>query len=207
MPKAPPSRAQAIESIPPKVRLHLDGAHTRIHAELCIQCPHNPAGCCAAPPAVAWTDIGRIASLAGIDFLLTELEHGRLKPSPLGLSIQRQPASSLMDRAMPARCIYLGPAGCTLGEHQRSATCNYYICEEALAEGGPVKTMKQAKRAHESLSAFYAQCDLELGQLVHSRHPDGPPWDRAFLVGLKEGFEQILRRIHPQLRDLFPPHT
>lgn len=202
MPGAPPKQPTQPQKSPPKIRLKLDGAHTRIHAELCAQCPHNAAGCCAAPPALAWTDIGRIASLSGIAFLLGELESGRLKPSPLGLAIQRQASGELSGISMPARCIYLSKTGCVLEEGQRSATCNYYVCEEALNEGGSAKNIKKTRLAYETLSTLYAQWDMELGKSVHSRYPQGPPWDRAFLMELKEAFERLCERDKAKLRKL-----
>src|SRR5262245_25470840 len=45
------------------IRLEVLGAHTHLHSTLCRRCPQGPAGCCAAPPAVAWADIGRISAL------------------------------------------------------------------------------------------------------------------------------------------------
>lgn len=205
MPGAPPKPPIQTQKFPSKIRLKLDGAHTRIHAELCTQCPHSAAGCCAAPPAVAWTDIGRIASLNGIAFLLIELESGRLRPSPLGLAIQRQAPGELSGISMPARCIYLSKTGCVLEEGQRSATCNYYVCEEALNEGGGPKHIQKTRRAYETLSALYAQWDIALGKSVHSRYPQGPPWDRAFLMELKEAFEELLKDHAGKLKKLMAP--
>ena len=43
------------------IRLELAGVHSLLLSPLCARCPHGRAGCCEAPPAVAWADIGRIA--------------------------------------------------------------------------------------------------------------------------------------------------
>ncbi|HYG60452.1 MAG TPA: hypothetical protein VD902_20465, partial [Symbiobacteriaceae bacterium] len=71
------------------IRLERIGEHTRIHSSLCYQCPHGPTGCCASPPGVDWSDIGRIVNLGGRDWLLEQLSAGNLRPGPRGLLLKR----------------------------------------------------------------------------------------------------------------------
>lgn len=110
------------------VHLVLLGPHTRVVAALCAACPLGPVGCCSSPPDLSWADIGRIASLGGVEWLIEEMGAGRLLKGPRGL---------LVDRVTPrgaemARCVYHAEMGCTVSTDRRSAACNYYVCREAL---------------------------------------------------------------------------
>jgi hypothetical protein len=174
------------------LRLDLVGVDSLLLSPLCRRCPQGRAGCCAAPPAVAWADIGRIVRLGGRDFLLCEVQEGRLVPSPRGLSIRRVPASD----GFPARCTYLGPGdrGCVLEPHQRSATCNYYLCEDAfvLAEEERDPLVAPARKAHDRIADLLGACDIELSALVQERFPEGPSWDAAFFDWIAAEFEKLL---------------
>lgn len=175
------------------LRLDLAGVNSLLLSPLCRRCPHGRAGCCAAPPAVAWADIGRIVRHGGRDFLLNEIRERRLLPSSRGLAVRRVPASD----EFPARCTYLGPGdrGCVLGPHQRSATCNYYLCDDAfvLAENEGEPNVGPAKRAHDHIAELLGVCDLDLSVRVSERFPAGPPWDEAFLDWLAGEFDVVLR--------------
>lgn len=184
------------------LRLELCGAHTHLHSTLCSHCPHGPAGCCAAPPAVAWADLGRIAGLGGAAWLLDEMRSGRLRPSPRGLAIQRVPPAEIDGRAFPGRCVYLGPRGCVIPPDRRSATCNYYLCDEALAHGGEAGEAGAARAAHEILVDRYGQWDQELACRVAAAWPGGPPWDAPFLEWLGRELDALLRRDRRALRTL-----
>lgn len=188
----------------PPIQIAPGGVHTRIHASLCTQCPHNKAGCCAAPPALAWADIGRIAHLGGADFLRNEMEQGRLSPSPLGLAIQRQPASEVLGVLFPPRCVYLGPRGCTLDEKHRSATCSFYVCEEALAVEGDRQRADKARDICEILTERFGAWDTELAREIAMQFPEGPPWTGVFFSWLQKRFEALLRRDQRKLRRLLP---
>ncbi|TKC99589.1 hypothetical protein [Polyangium fumosum] len=161
------------------IRLELAGVHTLLLSPLCARCPHGRAGCCEAPPAVAWADIGRIVSLGGRDFLLAEIHEGRLVPQTRGLSIRRAPPSG----PFPERCGYLGEAGCVLPPDRRSATCNYYLCDEAFAaaenEGDP--RVPRGRKMHDRLTTLFGRWDLELAEAIGARYPRGAPWDAEFL--------------------------
>jgi len=162
------------------IRVVRSGAHTLLLSPLCARCPQGRAGCCAAPPAVAWADIGRIVSLGGRDFLVEEIREGRLVPGPRGLSIRRVPPSG----DFPARCVYLGERGCVLSPDRRSATCNYYLCEDAFLEaereGAPL--VRRGRAATARLASLFGRWDLALAERIEARFPGGAlPWDADFL--------------------------
>ncbi|MRG93845.1 hypothetical protein [Polyangium spumosum] len=173
------------------VRLALAGVHSLVLSPLCARCPHGRAGCCEAPPAVAWADVGRIVLLGGRDFLLAEIREGRLAPQRRGLSIRRVPPSE----PLPERCVYLGPSGCVLPPDRRSATCNYYLCEEAFgvaaAAGDPGVRLGRAIR--DDLTAHFGRWDIELADRIRERYPEGPPWDGEFLGWLGAELALLVR--------------
>ncbi len=181
------------------LRVLHDGAHTRILSTLCTRCPQGSTGCCAAPPVVAWADLARIVVLGGRDWLLAELSAGRLHPCPRGLAIRRvkNEAADAFDAHAPKKCTYHGPEGCTVPEDRRSATCNYYVCDDAFAHhaseegrGEPSRTRK----LHDRLTMQYADWDLFVGARVLEAHPSGPKWDAAFLDALGEELREELQR-------------
>jgi len=195
------------------LHLTLAGADTLLLSTLCGRCPQGPAGCCASPPAVAFTDVGRIVRLGGSGWLMAEIAAGNLRPSPRGLAIRRAaPGESL-----PARCAYHGPKGCSIPHERRSATCNYYICDDAFAFGGEAEGRLEAtaaRRVHEALTAFYGQWDIKIAERVIARFPGGPPWDAAFLDWLGDQFDCAVAVAIPvtgaQITDLAakaPPET
>jgi hypothetical protein len=142
---------------------------------------------------VAWSDAGRIVTLGGLDFLLAELAAGNLAPSPRGLAIRRVEAS---DGAGPKRCTYHGPQGCTIPPDRRSATCNYYVCDDALAEAGAdhgAPDAPRARSARDTLEALYARWDGELAGRVATRWPRGAPWDAGFLGWLGDEYTRFAR--------------
>lgn len=181
-------------------RVELAGIDSLLLTPLCRRCPHGRAGCCAAPPAVAWTDIGRIVRLGGRDFLLAEMLAKRLVPSPRGLSIQRIAAND----DFPARCTYLSPTGCVLEPRRRSATCNYYVCDEAfvLAEEAGDPSVPSARIAHERIADLLGQCDIELSARVDARFPDKPSWDAAFLDWIAAQLDELLQGRRRELKRL-----
>ncbi len=182
------------------LHLELAAEHSLILSPVCARCPSGRVGCCASPPAVAWADIGRIASLGGSDFLLEQIRLGNLRPSRRGLSIRRLDAEEGED-AWPARCVYLGKRGCILSPDRRSATCNYYICDDALAEGDEPEA-ERARRVCEQLTEIYGTWDLEIQALVEERFPDGPAWDLPFLNWLGGALDIVCSRDRGALRDL-----
>lgn len=186
------------------IRLELLGAHTRIHATLCSRCPQGPAGCCASPPGVEWSDLGRIVSLGGTAWLLEQIAAGNLRPGGRALNIRRREA----DAAGPRRCVFHEGQGCTIAADRRSATCNFYVCDDALLQGGEARGDADAKAGREALDllmAIHGRWDQEIADQVRATWPDGPPWDAAFLAWLGEEYSRRQSRHRRALRSLSPP--
>lgn len=170
------------------IRLALAGAHTHLTSPLCARCPQGSTGCCAAPPVVAWADLGRIVSLGGRDWLLAEIAAGRLRPCPRGLAIDRVENPDAAATGWPRRCVYHGAKGCTIAPERRSATCNYYVCDDAFEHAERRGDPSVARRVHDRLTELYARWDLELAAQVGE-----PSWDAAFLDALGAAFERLAR--------------
>jgi hypothetical protein len=188
-PRAPLCSIRAVSI----VRLELLGEHTRLASALCERCPIGPTGCCASPPGVEWSDLGRIVSLGGRSFLLEQIEAGALRVGARGLLYTRVPPK---EGEGPLRCVYHGPRGCTIDPARRAATCNYYLCDDGFARGGEAEGDAAAiagRRALDSLVALYGQWDQALAKLVRARWPGGPPWDAAFLDWLGSEYQSLVR--------------
>jgi hypothetical protein len=176
------------------IRLDLLGADTHLHSSLCCRCPQGRAGCCASPPAIAWADIGRIVSLGGRDWLFDQMQEGNLIPGTRGLVIRRAEASEDEAGRWPRRCIYLGPIGCTIPAERRSATCNYYLCDDAFVhgEGATARSVvSSARRAHGTLTDFFGRLDLLIAERIE-QHFGTPPWDEAFLEWLGREYRHLV---------------
>lgn len=163
------------------IRLQLAGPHTRLDADLCGRCPQGVTGCCAAPPVVAWADLGRIVLLGGRDWLLAELAAARLYPCARGLALLRVDNPDAQATGRAKKCVHHGAGGCTIPSDRRSATCNYYVCDEAWQAAGSSSELRRARARQDRLTDDYARWDGVLGERVRARHPEGPPWGEAFL--------------------------
>ena len=187
------------------IRLELLGAHTRVHATLCRACPQGPAGCCASPPGVEWSDLGRIVSLGGAAWILEQLAAGNLKHGGRALNFSRREA----DAMGPKRCVFHEGQGCTIPADRRSATCNFYVCDDAFdragesagAEGGDVVA---GRKAVDRLMDLHGRWDLEIAARVQVRWPEGPQWDATLLAWLGEEYARLVRRERRALRSLMP---
>jgi hypothetical protein len=177
------------------VRLSLLGAHTRLFSTLCERCPIGPTGCCASPPGVEWSDLGRIVSLGGRAWILEQIAAGALRPGSRGLLIQRVAPRE----EATARCVYHGPEGCTIDPDRRAATCNYYLCDDALAHGGEregdehADLVGAARRALDTLTDLYGRWDLEIQAEIRRLWPAGPTWDADFLDWLGVEYRRLTR--------------
>lgn len=177
------------------MRLRVLGAHSLILTELCAACPFAEAGCCRAPPRIDWSDIGRIVSLGGRDWLLGEVAAGRLKRIARGLIYTRRKVRLRADGARDYACVYLAPGGCTLAPDKRAATCNYYACEESFARGG---AEGEAGRAlHAALVEAYTRWDEQLDAAVRALHPEGPSYDATFFDWLGARFDELVAASPP----------
>ncbi len=179
------------------VRLVVLGAHTELLTPLCARCPHSPAGCCISPPPVDWSDLGRIVSLGGRDWLLGELAAGRLVPTDFGARTKKARGRTGPDGPRVAKCVHHGPTGCTVPPSRRAATCNYYVCESAFDEGTRAElasdraTTERARRAHAALQSHYEALDAELGRRIRSQWPEPPAFDAPFLEALGAWFDEL----------------
>ncbi len=171
----------------PPVHLVLLGPHTRVVAALCAACPQGPTGCCTSPPDLSWTDIGRIASLGGVAWLVDEARSGRLLRGPRGLVVARIEAGG----AAETKCVYHGEQGCSIPPERRSAACNYYVCGDALAEAGPEATAVEAGSA--AWTAAYQIWDEILASEIGS-------WEQQATAEAHEG--QLLEGLGRRFREL-----
>lgn len=182
------------------LRLELAGPDTLLASPLCARCPQGSTGCCAGPPALAWSDLGRVVARGGRDWLISELSAGRLHPCARGLGIRRVENPDAAASGYAKKCVYHGPSGCTISPDRRSATCNYYLCDEAFAEAGEEKgdaDVLAARAVHDRLTALYAEQDEALAAWVRARFPEGPPWDAAFLDALGREHAALVARSAP----------
>jgi hypothetical protein len=127
---------------------------------------------------MALADVARIVTHHGRDWLLTELESGRLIAGEAWLILRRTDA-----------CGYLGPTGCTIAHERRPATCNFYVCESALDAGDDRKSSLRGQR--DLLEATYARWDHELEQLARERSPSSITFDAATLDFLGVSFQRL----------------
>jgi len=169
------------------LRLTLAGPHTKILSTLCAACPYSPAGCCVAPPRLDWSDIGRIVTLGGRDWLLEELAAKRLVVGERWLSILRTKRPLSPGGPREAACVYHGPTGCTIAHDRRSATCNYYVCDAGRAGDDEV----HARTVHDELVASFVAWDASITKRVAATWPEGPTFDAAFLDWLGTTFAEL----------------
>lgn len=156
----------------PPLRVLNSGADTIILTSLCSRCPHGPKGCCVVPPRLALADIARIVHHDGRAWLQGEVAAGRIVAK-----------GSFMILTRPAgACVYLGDEGCTITHEKRPATCNFYVCEQAV-DGGD-DTADAARQTRDRLERELAQRDADLLALLSQRAPNGIAFDEETLVFL-----------------------
>lgn len=187
------------------IRLELAGEHTRLHSTLCAACPHGTTGCCASPPGVDWSDIGRIVALGGRDWLLEQIAAGSLRSGERGLLLMRVENQEANAGIWPTKCVFHGPAGCTVTPERRAATCNYYICDDAFALGGEAQGEPAAvagREAHALLMSLYGRWDQELLAWIRSEWPRGIAWDTPFLEAVGAMYSRMVKRDRAELNRL-----
>ncbi|MCL2451033.1 MAG: hypothetical protein FWD17_18975 [Polyangiaceae bacterium] len=175
------------------IQLVIAGTDSRVVASACSACPHSPAGCCAGPPRFDWSDIGRVVARGGLEWLIREIAMGSVAPTAGGLAIRERRGLARRSGPRMAKCAFHGVDGCTLAPEQRPATCNYFLCEPALAAVGPAQRAEasRARALQTDLAERFARWDALLDAEVTARWPGGAPFDRAFLVWLGARFEEL----------------
>ena len=160
-----------------KLRLHLlsdprERGDTVLGSTLCARCPHSPAGCCVAPPRYDWSDLARVVRHGHGAWLRARIAAGDLRENEHGLTIHRPARRLTSAHGAPrlARCTFHdGHVGCTIEETQRPATCNYYLCDQALSDADDPGAGDAARRAHDELVADFVRRDAALGRTVRER--------------------------------------
>lgn len=169
---------------------------TVIGSTLCAACAYSPAGCCVAPPRMDWSDIARVVSHGGASWILDQIALGNLRAFDHGLSLRRV-KEKVGDANSPRiqKCVFHGPRGCTIAETHRPATCNYYVCDHAIADGE--KSVRgsglEATRAHDRLVGLFAAWDAAIRERIQTEWPSGPPFDGPFLEWLHQTFVDVQR--------------
>jgi hypothetical protein len=182
------------------IHLEIAGPHTRLCSSLCSECPQGNTGCCAGPPELDWADIGRVVALGGRDFLLAEIASGNLFAGGGGLQIRRVRKRTTSADPRRLRCVYHSSTGCSIDASLRSATCNYYLCEDAFVHGGVNRgdpSALAARATHASLREQFSRWNSLLADRVRSEHPEGPNWSPVFLDWLGAELEAIAGPMNP----------
>jgi hypothetical protein len=152
---------------------------------------------------VDWSDIGRIVTLGGRDWLLEQMAAGSLRTGVRGLLLKRVENQEPNAGVWPTKCVYHGPQGCTIAPDRRAATCNYYVCDDGFAWAGENQGEPAAvagREIHAVLMALYGRWDLEILAAVQERWPAGPPWDAAFLDWLGAEYRQKVGSARRELK-------
>lgn len=170
---------------------------TVLGSELCAQCPYSPAGCCVAPPRYDWSDLGRVVTHGGLEWLLARVADGSLRPVEHGYALTRVKRRVLPTHGSPrlAKCVFHdGASGCTIDPKQRPATCNFYLCDSALEsrrrrEGAEAEAL--ARRVHDELVGKFTRWDAELDARVRAEWPLAERVSAPFLSWLGAQFERL----------------
>lgn len=176
------------------IQIDPDGPHTRLCSSLCAACPFASAGCCTSPPEHDWSDVGRVVSLGGREWLLGEIAAGNLVPAARGLAVRRVRRRESLTAPREHKCVYHGARGCMIEPSRRPATCNYFLCDEAYVQGGEPRgepSALEARRLHRALIDRYTAYDRAIEARIREAFPESVTWDAAFLDWLGEEFQRL----------------
>lgn len=179
-----------------RLTLVIAGIDSVLGSELCATCPYSPAGCCVAPPRYDWSDLARVVRHGDTEWLLEGLAAGRLVPIEHGLALRREKKRVSAARTSPrlAKCTFHdGASGCTIAASRRPATCNIYLCDEALRLGEPASAADAARAEHDARVSDFVAWDRELEARVKAQW--APEWrfTREFFAWLAATFEEIAK--------------
>lgn len=194
------------------IEVDVRAEHTGLLSPLCMWCPHGATGCCASPPGFDWSDIGRVLTLGGRQWLKAQMAEGfilelqqRYDVPVRGLQLRRVANTAANSSAWPTKCVYHGEKGCTIHRDQRPATCNYYLCDQAYdmaAEGADA-----GREAQAILQTLFGRWDLEIADRVAAKWPHAIPWQTApdAIFDLVEAaYGKLVKRDRRELRPLQP---
>lgn len=85
-----------------------------------------------------------------------------------------------------AKCVYHGPSGCRIGGEARPAACNYYICSEALGDGGSA-----GRALHDDVARRLNALNASLARRIADDWPAGFAFDAAFVDWLGAEFAAL----------------
>lgn len=166
------------------------GPHTKLLSSLCAACPYSAAGCCVAPPRLDLSDVGRIVTLGGREWLLEEIAAKRLVVGERWLSVSRPKRPLVQGGPREAACVYHSATGCTIPHERRSATCNYYVCDAGRAG----EHEAHAREVHDALVQRFVGWEGEIVKRLAAAWPDGATFDAAFLDWLGTTFTEVVGR-------------
>lgn len=180
-----------------RLTLTILGADSVFGAQTCAHCWYSPAGCCVTPPRYDWSDLGRVVSHGGRDWLLARIGDGSLVPVEHGFAVRRR--HEPLDPEHPAHGIikctfHTSSAGCSIEETRRPATCNFYMCTQSLdaaAEAGDSRDAERALRVHDRLVDRLAAWDAVLHARVVQEWPADRRQTAAFFTWLGKAFSAL----------------
>lgn len=190
--RAPASSTDEVAD-PERLKLVLAGPDSVLGSSLCAACPYSPAGCCVAPPRYDWSDLARVVVHGGAAWLVEQVAARRLVPVDHGLAIKREKRRVTASREAPrlAKCgFHDGGSGCTIEPTQRPATCNFYLCDAALAEGEHYLA-QAARTQHDRLVADFVRWDGLLHERVCTEWPPEERGSLAFFEWLGEAYQRL----------------
>lgn len=177
------------------LQLRVLGYDTVVASSLCAVCPHSAVGCCQSPPPLGWSDLGRIVSKGGRDWILEQHRAGNVLLRPFGAYIRRVRGRARDGAGAPriSKCVFHGPTGCTVPETHRPGTCNVYICESALHAGEQATpgSAAQGRAVHADIASRFSRADAELAERIAVEWPDGVELNASFLDWLGQAFTRV----------------
>ena len=188
-----------MDTLSKRLTLVLAGVDSVLGSELCASCPYSAAGCCVAPPRYDWSDLARVVLHGDAEWLVLQLAAGRLVPIAHGLALRREKKRVTADRGSPrlAKCTFHdGGSGCTIAAARRPATCNIYLCDEALRQSEPGDqgvSAAAARAEHDARVADFVAWDTALDARVSAEWPEDQRFTPDFFAWLAAAFREIAR--------------
>jgi len=166
------------------------GPDTVVLSGLCARCPYSAGGCCVAPPRYDLSDVARVVAHGGRDWLLAQLAAKRIRQAEGGYWLTLARPKRPLGEGCPreAACVFLTSSGCSIAHEQKPATCNYYVCDAAVAEDAAQAPTR--REAHERLVQFFVTLDAKLHEQVTNHWGDAFAFDAPHLDWLAEQYRE-----------------